>query len=128
MTIEKIHEMKAAIEVAKLNYCEAIRMFIEETIARGLEAVEFSDDSYHAEIETEEELGEWATAEQWTKRDNKFDRLYQLVEEVADDIYCNLLDLNRSVDYGVYTNNTIYFNIEVEGYEFRYEIHNRYNQ
>lgn len=128
MTIEKVHELKNAIEMTKLMYGKAIKELIEETIAKGLEAVKFSDNSYYAVLETEEELGEEATAEQWTKRDNQFDRLYQLVEQVADDVYCKLFDLSRIVNYGIYTNNTIYFEIEVEDYEFRYEIPNRYNK
>lgn len=123
-----LEAMKKAAEKAKEEYKNAIQHKISEIIFNGLSCVKVENGSYYIEMKTEDELSS-ATDVEITKNDELFERVEAIVSTVADNIWSALCEIDEwnEVEFHLYSDNTIRYNVKVDGMEFEYEFTNRYN-
>lgn len=123
-----LEAMKKAVDKAKEEYRNAVQHKINEIISSGLSCIGAENNSYCVEMKTEGELLT-ATDAEVEKNDELFERVETIVRAVADDIYSALhtIDEWNEVEFNLYCNNVIHYNIKVDGMEFEYEFTNRYN-
>lgn len=121
-----LEAMKKAVDKAKEEYRNAIQYEISEIISNGLSCIKIENGSYYVEMKTEDELLTMAEA----REDNKvFMRVKAVIKAVADIISNALYAIDEwtEVKCHIYCDNTIRYNVKVDGMEFDYEIPNRYN-
>lgn len=126
--MNNLETMKQAVNKAKEEYRNAIQHKISEIIFNGLSCINIENDSYYVEMKTEDELLN-ATDEEVTKNDELFESVEAVVKAVADAIWSALYSIDEwnEVEFHLYCNNVISYNITVDGMEFYFEIVNRYN-
>lgn len=126
--MNSLEAMKKAVEKAKEEYKNAIQHKISEIIFNGLSCVKVENGSYYIEMKTEDELLS-ATDIEVAKNDELFERVEVIVSAVADDIWSALCEIDEwnEVEFHLYNDNTISYNVKVDGMEFEYEFTNRYN-
>lgn len=124
-----LEAMKRAVDKAREEYRNAVQHKISEIIFKGLSCINVENGSYYVEMKTEDELLT-ATDVEVTKNDELFERVEAVVALVADDIWKALCEIDEwnEVEFALYCNNVIHYNITVDGMEFEYEIPNRYNK
>lgn len=127
--MENLEIMKQAVNKAKEEYKNAIQHKISEIIFNGLSCINIENDSYYVEMKTEDELLN-ATDEEVTKNDQLFESVEAVVKAVADTIWSALYSIDEwnEVKFHLYCNNSISYDITVDGMEFYFEISNRYNK
>lgn len=124
-----LEAMKKAVDKAKEEYRKAVQHRISEIIFNGLSCIKIKNGSYYVEMRTEDELLT-ATDVEVTKNDEIFERVETVVKAVADDIWSALREIDEwnEVEFHLYCNNVIHYNIKVDRMEFEYKIPNRYNK
>lgn len=120
--------MKKAVNKAREEYRNAVQHKISEIIFNGLSCINVENGSYYVELKMENELLT-ATDAEVAKNDKLFEYVETVVKTVADDIWTALyvIDEWNEVEFALYCDNVIRYNITVDGMEFEYEIPNRYN-
>ena len=123
-----LEAMKKAVNKAREEYKNAVRHKISEIIFNGLSCINVENGTYYVAMKTENELLT-ATDAEATKNDKLFEYVETVVKAVADDIWTALyvIDEWNEVEFALYCDNVIRYNIKVDGMEFEYEIPNRYN-
>ena len=121
--------MKKAVEKAREEYRKAVQYKISEIIFNGLSCINIENGSYYVEIKTENELL-IATDVEIAKNDELIKQVETILNTVADEIWSALREIDEwnSVEFHLYCDNVISYNIEVDGMQFEYKIFNRYNK
>lgn len=123
-----LEAMKKAVDKAKEEYRKAVQHKISEIIFNGLSCIKCENGSYYVEMKTEDELLT-ATDAEVAKNYKLFKYVEAVVIDVADNIWNALREIDEwsEVEFHLYCDNIICYNIKVDGMEFNYEIPNRYN-
>lgn len=123
-----LETMKKAVDKAREEYRKAVQHKISEIISNGMNCIEFENDSYYVEMKTEDELLT-ATDAEVAKNYKLFKYVEAIVKTIAEDIWNALYNIDEwnEVEFHLYCDNIIHYNIKVDGMEFEYEIPNRYN-
>ena len=124
-----LETMKKAVEKAREEYRKAVQYKISEIIFNGLSCINIENGSYYVEIKTENELL-IATDVEIAKNDELVKQVETILNTVANDIWSALREIDEwnSVEFHLYCDNVISYNIEVDGMQFEYKIFNRYNK
>ena len=124
-----LETMKKAVEKAREEYRKAVQYKISEIIFNGLSCINIENGSYYVEIKTENELL-IATDVEVAKNDELVKQVETILNTVANDIWSALREIDEwnSVEFHLYCDNVISYNIEVDGMQFEYKIFNRYNK
>ena len=124
-----LETMKKAVEKAREEYRKAVQYKISEIIFNGLRCINIENGSYYVEIKTENELL-IATDVEVAKNDELVKQVETILNTVANDIWSALREIDEwnSVEFHLYCDNVISYNIEVDGMQFEYKIFNRYNK
>ena len=124
-----LETMKKAVEKAREEYRKAVQYKISEIIFNGLSCINIENGSYYVEIKTENELL-IATDVEIAKNDELVKQVETILNTVANEIWSALREIDEwnSVEFHLYCDNVISYNIEVDGMQFEYKIFNRYNK
>lgn len=124
-----LETMKKAVEKAREEYRKAVQYKISEIIFNDLSCINIENGSYYVEIKTENELL-IATDVEIAKNDELVKQVETILNTVADEIWSALREIDEwnSVEFHLYCDNVISYNIEVDGMQFEYKIFNRYNK
>ena len=124
-----LETMKKAVEKAREEYRKAVQYKISEIIFNGLSCINIENGSYYVEIKTENELL-IATDVERAKNEELAKQVETILNTVANDIWSALREIDEwnSVEFHLYCDNVISYNIEVDGMQFEYKIFNRYNK
>lgn len=124
-----LETMKKAVEKAREEYRKAVQYKISEIIFNGLSCINIENGSYYVEMKTENELL-IATDVEIAKNDELVKQVETILNTVANDIWSALRQIDEwnSVEFHLYCDNVISYNIEVDGMQFEYKIFNRYNK
>lgn len=124
-----LETMKKAVEKAREEYRKAVQYKISEIIFNSLSCINIENGSYYVEMKTENELL-IATDVEVAKNDELVKQVETILNTVANDIWSALRQIDEwnSVEFHLYCDNVISYNIEVDGMQFEYKIFNRYNK
>lgn len=124
-----LETMKKAVEKAREEYRKAVQYKISEIIFNGLSCINIENGSYYVEMKTENELL-IATDVERAKNEELAKQVETILNTVANDIWSALREIDEwnSVEFHLYCDNVISYNIEVDGMQFEYKIFNRYNK
>ena len=124
-----LETMKKAVEKAREEYRKAVQYKISEIIFNGLSCINVENGSYYVEMKTENELL-IATDVERAKNEELAKQVETILNTVANDIWSALREIDEwnSVEFHLYCDNVISYNIEVDGMQFEYKIFNRYNK
>lgn len=124
-----LETMKKAVEKAREEYRKAVQYKISEIIFNGLSCINIENGSYYVEMKTENELL-IATDVEIAKNDELVKQVETILNTVASDLWNALRQIDEwnSVEFHLYCDNVISYNIEADGMQFEYKIFNRYNK
>lgn len=128
-----ISRLETLIEESKKSYKNGITLLITTIIKKVMaEAnidVDINNESYYAEIMTEEEscnTGDEASNLWYVWAEN----IQHYINKCSDELFRSLYEIDEGCEIvgEVFTDNSILFEIQVDGMEFTYEFHNTYNK
>lgn len=124
-----LETMKKAVEKAREEYRKAVQYKISEIIFNSLSCINIENGSYYVEMKTENELL-IATDVEIAKNNELVKQVETILNTVANDLWSALRQIDEwnSVEFHLYCDNVISYNIEVDGMQFEYKIFNRYNK
>lgn len=128
-----ISKLETLIEESKKSYKNGITLLITTIIKKVMaEAnidVDINNESYYAEIMTEEESCNTGD-EEFNLWDAWAENIQHYINKCSDELFCSLYEIDEGCEIvgKVFTDNSILFEIQVDGIKFIYEFHNTYNK
>ena len=130
--MDNIIEMKKALINAKTKYENMIKKAVLDCIQDAMDELQddgedYEENTYYVKTLTSKEAMR-VTDEEFDENEIQQDRIMKVLKECKYDLYMLLEPIGScNVETNLHWDNTIIFNVEIDGMKFEIKYRNRYN-